>query len=143
MKRVIQLLACLVLPVTVAAQSDCVTLPKPDGVLRSVARYFLDDDLQPVREGWLAKVDSAAPRVVLSNAQTCKRIMRAVTSVMRKAGTWQAFQSSGYEFAVFQIGIYYAVVIEQLDPPGETRLGRVPMLVFRTADLGYVGTIGV
>lgn len=143
MKRVLLLLACVVLPCAVGAQSDCVTLSKPDGVLKSVARYFLDDDLQPVREGWLAKVDSAAPRLVLSNAQTCKRIMRAVTSVLRKAGDWQAFQSSGYEFAVFQIGTYYAVVIQQLDPPGQTRLGRIPMLVFRTADVGYLGTIGV
>lgn len=141
MKRVLLLLACLVLPSAVAAQSDCVTFPQPDGVLHSVARYFLDDDLQPVREGWLAKVDSAAPRLVVSNVQTCKRIMRAVTSVLRKAGDWQAFQSSGYEFAVFQIGTYYAVVIRQLASSGEIRLGRMPMLVFRTADVGYLGTI--
>ncbi len=141
MKRVILLLACLFLPCAVAAQSDCATLSGPDAVLKSVARYFLDDDLQPVREGLFAKVDSAAPRLVLSNAQTGRRVMRAVTSVLRKAGDWQAFQSSGYEFAVFQIASYYAVVIQQLDPPGETRLGRVPMLVFRIADVGYLGTI--
>ena len=143
MKRAILLLASLVLPSAGAAQSDCVTLPRADAILSSVARYFLDDDQQPVREGWLAKVDSAAPRLLVSDAHTCQKVMRAVTSVLRKAGDWQAFLSSGYQFAVFRIGTYYAVVIERLDAPGETRLGRVPMLVFRTADVGYLGTIGV
>jgi hypothetical protein len=141
MRRVILLLACALLPGTTAAQNDCVTLPHSEGVLKSVSRYFLDDDLQQVREGWLPKLDSAAPRFVESDARACQRVMREVASVQRKAEDWQAFQATGYEFAVYRIGPYYAVVIRQVAPPGETRLARIPMLVFRVSDLGYVGTI--
>lgn len=66
MERVI-LFHVLVLPCPLAAQSDCVTLSKTDRVLKLFARYFLDDDLLLVREGLFAKVDSAAPQLVVSD----------------------------------------------------------------------------
>ena len=141
MRGAILVLASVFFPGTAIAQSDCVTLSRPDAVLKSISRYFLDDDEQPIREGLFAKVDSVAPRLVVSDSRTCQRVMRQLASVLRKTGDWQAFQASGYEFAILQIGTYYAVVIEQPDPPGKTRLARVPMLVFRMSDLGYLGTI--
>ena len=141
MKRTIFLLSLLAGARAAAGQSACVSLTNANGVLTSVARYFLDDDLQAVREGIIVKVDSSAPRLILTDAHKCQQIMRQVTSVLRSAGDWQAFQASGYQFAVYQIGTYYAVVIRQNDQAGSTRIARVPMLVFRTSDVGYLGTI--
>ena len=142
MKRAILLLTFLASPIAGVAQSDCVTLPKAEGVLNSVARYFLDDGEQPVRERLFAKVDSAAPRFLLRDASRCQQIMRKVTSIFQKAGDWQALQSRGFQFAMYQIGPYYAVVVWPLDPPGKTSLARVPMLVFRaTKQIKYLGTI--
>ncbi len=112
--------------------------------LERIAPYFTDADQAEIREGLFEQVGATAPRQVILVERVCARIYRAAVRALRAThNNWHDLQRAGFRHTILRYGPYYAVLVNEIPPPGKTYLGWTEMLIFRIEDLSYVGTLMV
>lgn len=112
--------------------------------LEQLAHYFVDPADSDLREDLFDQVEPSAPMAVVRDRRVCAAVYRATVQHLRTTHTnWRQLQQAGFTHTILRYGPYYAVLVDEIPPPGKTYLGWTEMLIFRVEDLSYVGTLMV
>lgn len=139
----------LLVPVTLPAQGPdappCGDFPSKDFYLEYYARYFTQEDLDPVREAvGIERLPSNFPRRVVDAKKECGRVFGKLMSHLAQIDELERYRRSGFDFSIFRYGPYYAVLVlekGQGSPPEKFSTGYGDLFIFRASDLEHVGRI--
>lgn len=142
------LLAAIVTPLSGQNLQDppCGGLEDKQAVMEDLARYFVKDDLAPVREGaGIEELSEGFSRHVVDRRKECGRVLGAVNSFLQRTTNGnRAGGTEKLEFAIFRFGPYYGVLVERPKPDPDAEkieLGYARLLLFDASTLDYLGGI--
>ncbi|MDP3774267.1 MAG: hypothetical protein Q8Q85_08375 [Gemmatimonadales bacterium] len=131
-------------PATAAAQGStraCGELSHAELDLEALAHLFFEDEFAWFRDDiGIAQLDPAAPRSVVTDPRTCRVVVRAVRNALRDIYD-HAPPLNSFDYAIFQYGPYYAVLLQSKPVEGVQIAGYSDLLIFRAATLEYLGSI--
>lgn len=131
-------------PAAAAAQGPekaCGELRSTEWELEAFAELFLADEFDWFRADiGIERLEPGAARTVVAEPRTCRNVVRAVRKVLREIYE-SAPQLNSLDYAIFQFGPYYAVLLRPRQIEGADIAGYSDLLVFRSDTLEYLGSI--
>jgi hypothetical protein len=144
MRYTILLLAALAFsPAVAAAQGGpdrCGDQTGAQDKLEDLAHYFTDDEDADFREGMISQVSATTTQEVVTDRHVCNAVYHQLVTRLRTNTNWRDLQRDGFKHVILRYGPYYAVLVDQIPPPGKKVLGWTAMLIFRVSDTAYLGT---
>jgi hypothetical protein len=111
--------------------------------LEDLSHYFTDVEDAEFRQGMIQPVRAGAVQAVVQDSRVCNAVYHKMVAQLRTNTNWRDLQRTGFRHVILQYGPYYAVLVNQVTPPGKLVFGWTEMMVFRASDLALLGVRAV